>query len=308
MKDSNESRREYGEAIRFALADGEIAARRWPRPGAQRLVFCHATGFCATAYRAMLARLADRFDIIALDLRGHGRTRLPADPATLKNWAPIARDIAGVLDHLHAESAEPVLLSGHSLGGASSLLAARGRKDVAGLVLIEPVSPGLLWAAAAYSPLAEFTTKRFPLVRGALARRGVWPDRADVVASYSRKRLFAHWAPGVLEDYLEDGLEPAPEEGPNGVRLSCKPAWEAAAFAAQRNWIWPAVAEAPGPVRVLAAAHPSSTVGAEGRRRYARRGAEVVLVEGVTHLVPFEQPEVAADFIRASADALKAAA
>lgn len=305
MKDSNETRRNYGEAIRFALADGDLAARHWPRPGAQRLVFCHATGFCATAYRAMFERLAGRFDITALDLRGHGRSRLPADPKSLRNWAPIVRDVAGVLDRLHEASPEPVLLAGHSLGGASSLLAARGRTDVAGLILIEPVAADLLWAIAAHSPIARFTTGNFPLVKGARARRAAWPDRADVIASYARKPLFAAWAPGALEDYLEDGLEPAPEQGPNGVRLSCKPAWEAAAFAAQANWIWPAVSEARGHVRVLAANHPTSTVSAEARRRFARRGADVVALDGVTHLVPFERPEIAARFIMESAGAPK---
>ena len=50
------------------------------------LVFAHANGFCASAYIQLLEPLAATFEIIAPDLRGHGRTRLPADPAGHRDW------------------------------------------------------------------------------------------------------------------------------------------------------------------------------------------------------------------------------
>lgn len=286
------ARRDCGEPIRFRLADGEIAGRRWGPRGAPRVLFCHATGFCASAYRRVLAPLAERFDVIALDLRGHGRSALPADAKRLKSWSPFVRDIGAVLDHLAAPGEGPVLLAGHSFGGACVLMAARGRRDVSGLALIEPVIVSRLIALAAATPAWPAIAARVPVVRGALARRASWPDRAAARAAYGRKSLFSTWAEGCLDDYLEDGLV----SDPAGVALACAPAWEAAVFAAQANRPWPAAAAAPAPISVLVA-HKGSTVSQAARRRLRRLGAEVEVAPGATHLLPFENPELAARFI-----------
>lgn len=288
-----ETRPEYGERFRLALPDGDIAGRRFARPGAPRIVFCHATGFCATAYRQMLAQLARRCDVAALDLRGHGRSNLPANPAELRSWAPIARDIGAALDTLGADDPRPFILAGHSFGAVSALLAARGRRDIEGLALIEPVIPPRILAFLAMTPVWPVFARRIPLVKSARSRREHWPDKGAVIASYSRKQLFSSWAKGALEDYLEDGLIAQD----NGVRLACAPEWEAAVFAAQANLFWPALAAAPATVRILIADHPSSTVRRGTRARLHRQGVEMELASGVSHLIPFEQPALAAAFI-----------
>lgn len=279
------------------LSDGEATGWRWPRPGAPRIVFSHATGFCASAYRLMLSQLAAAFEVLALDLRGHGRSRLSADPALLRSWDVYAVDLAAVLDRLGGGD---WILAGHSCGAVVSTLAARGRNDVAGLVLIEPVTMPPLYVLAAHTPLWPALARRMPLVKGALTRRADWPDRASVAESYARKRLFAGWAEGALGDYLEDGLA---ETGEGGVRLACEPAWEAATFAAHAYDFWGAVAAAPCPVSVLAVSHPTTTLIDRARRRLERRGARIRVVDGATHLLPLERPEAAAGFI---ADAARA--
>ena len=47
------------------------------------LVFVHANGFNAATYRSLLAPLSGSLRILAPDLHGHGRTRLP----TASAWA-----------------------------------------------------------------------------------------------------------------------------------------------------------------------------------------------------------------------------
>lgn len=297
MSDTTRPCDTHGEPVRFSSPDGFIAARRWGRRGARRLLFCHATGFCASAYRAVLAALADGFELIALDLRGHGRSALPADPATLNDWSPFVADIAGVLDQLTAKQSGPVAVAGHSLGASCVLMAVQGRRDVAAIALIEPVVVSRIVAAAAMTPFWPLLARRIPLVRGARARRAAWPDRNAAVAGYARKQLFAAWAEGCLEDYLEDGLV----AGPDGVRLACAPQWEAAVFAAQANRLWPAVAGATAPISVFVADHPGSTVSRSARKRFRRLGADISVLGGVSHLAPFEQPQAVA---RALAEAL----
>jgi pimeloyl-ACP methyl ester carboxylesterase len=282
-------------AERFALSfrDGEIAGWRFANPAAPRLLFCHANGFCASAYNKMLAMVSARFDVFAIDLRGHGRTSLPADPARLRDWRIYGEDIAALLDHSSLPGLGPWVLAGHSCGAISATLAAKGRSDVAGLVLIEPVVPPAWLPIAASAPFWPALAGRWPLVRGAKARRRFWPTRAAAVESYARKALFAAWAPGTLGDYLEDGL--AEVEG--GVALACAPEWEAATFSAQAHDFWGALRGATAPVRVLGADHPSSTLSRGARRRLERRGVEVRLHAGVSHLLPMEDPAAAAAFI-----------
>lgn len=279
------------QRIRFDAGDGIVAGWRWPAAGRPPMLFLHANGFCASAYRRMLGSLAGSFDLHALDLRGHGANTRPADPSRLTSWKPYVEDACAYLDNAAREG---WILAGHSLGAATSLLAACGRGDVAALRLIEPVAPPEWMTIAARTPFWRAAAGRIPMVRQASRRRNGWPDREAVAASYAAKPLFGAWAPGVLEDYFEDGLV---EEG-DSVRLACDPAWEAATYAAQANDFWSAARVAPAPVAVLAADHPSSTVPAPARSRLKRLGAAVTLVSGVGHLAPMERPAELAGFLQ----------
>jgi pimeloyl-ACP methyl ester carboxylesterase len=151
-------------------------------------------------------------------------------------------------------------------------------------------------SAAARTPVWRLMSSRWPLVRGALARRAQWKSRSEVGAAYARKPLFATWAEGALEDYLEDGLV----ESSEGVRLACDPRWEAAVYQAQGHDFWGAVARLGPGIASLVAAHRSSTVSGAGRARLKRLGVDIVLHRGAGHLLPLEAPEVAARFIVAA--------
>ncbi len=269
---------------------GALAGWRWPNAQKPPLLFCHATGFCASVYKQMLQALSADFDIYALDLRGHGRTELAADPDQLQSWNIYARDIS---QFLNAHKRTNWILAGHSMGAVTATMAARGRNDIDALKLIEPVAMPPLLAYAAKLPIWPYCARRLPLVQQAARRRSHWPDRAAAQSSYARKKLFAGWSEGVLSDYLEDGLC---EDG-EGVSLACAPRWEAATFAAQANHFWKAVADAPAAVSVLAADHPSTTTGSVARNRFSRFGASVALVGDVSHLAPMENPDLVAKFV-----------
>lgn len=283
--------------IFIPVADGEMAALRFGLPGAPPLLFAHANGFCASAYRQMFEALGERYDAFVVDLRGYGASRLPADPPRHRSMRTFADDIAEFISNVsHRFSIrEPWTLSGHSLGGSSVTIAAATIENVAEMKLLEPVAMPRLLNFFAMTPAWPYFAARMPLVRGARARRGVWPDRAAVRASYMKKPLFSTWATGALDDYLADGLKSVPE----GVALSCAPAWEAAVFAGHGHDFWGAVARAPRPFKVLAARHASSTAPETAIRRFERLGVRVERIEGFTHLAPFEAPEIAANFLAA---------
>src|SRR5690606_27145542 len=61
------------------------------------IVFSHANGFNARTYRTVLADLAPRFRILAVDLRGHGRTALPTETEGRNSWDGLADDLLALM-------------------------------------------------------------------------------------------------------------------------------------------------------------------------------------------------------------------
>ncbi|MCI5043723.1 MAG: alpha/beta hydrolase [Aquisalinus sp.] len=269
---------------------GILALRRWPDTGKPPLLFVHATGMCASVYRQFLTPLSDQYEITAPDMRGHGLTNLPADPSSLRSWHVYAEDLEQYLLS-QPQPEEGWRLMGHSMGAATSLLvAARGKIKVSRLVLIEPVIIPDWTRLIAMSPLQPILRNWFPIARQAAQRRANWPDRQTALATYGRKGFFSSWAPGVLEDYLEDGLK----QGTESMTLSCTPAWESATFAAQGQNVWRAfdkvLQNGLTQVHVFIAEH-ASTVMASSRVRLEKRQIGTTFLPGASHLVPMEQPE-----------------
>lgn len=286
------------ERILAPTRDGALAGLHWRADEAPQLVFLHATGFCASAYRPMFELLNGRFEILALDLRGHGRTRLQADPTDFKSWTTYADDVLFALDATPAP-ASGRLLAGHSLGAVVATLASAGGARSDRLALIEPVATPMTVSTIARTPIWPLIAGRWPLVRRARSRRATFPSRAAAAESYRRKALFARWAPGALEGYLEDGLV----DDAVGVRLACEPQWEAATFMAQSHNFWSAIKRVGAPISVLTARDPTSTVKPMAERALRRLGTAMTVETDASHLIPFERPDLAARFLAASSPA-----
>ena len=72
---------------------GEMACLYFGPPGRPvDVVFSHANGFNARTYRTVLAPLGE-LRILAVDLRGHGRSTLPADTEGWPGWSAYADDL-----------------------------------------------------------------------------------------------------------------------------------------------------------------------------------------------------------------------
>lgn len=276
------------ETRRFALPDGEMAALVWPKPGATRLIFLHGNGFNARSGVKLLERLADRYEIIAPDLRGHGATTLPADPAAHRSWHVYARDVISLLDGLEPR---PFVLAGHSMGGVVSLLTCEMLETKPlGLALIDPVIlPGSFYALN-HTPFWHLAWRRFPLVQGALRRGNFWPDVEAVKTRYASRPPFSLWATGVLDDYLAGGLKSVK----GGLALACDPAWEAANYASHRHDPVGAARKAGAPIAVLKAEKASTVRDVAG---LTRAGAVITPLPGHSHLAPMENPHACADWI-----------
>jgi len=98
------------------------------------VLLIHGVGGDSTNWDPIAQRLCARFDVIAMDLRGHGKSDLIAGPL---DASELARDAARVLDECAVESCAVV---GMSLGGAVALALALDRPErVTKLALIVTV-------------------------------------------------------------------------------------------------------------------------------------------------------------------------
>ena len=105
--------------------------------GGTPVVFVHSAAGSTEHWTAQLAHLRGRGRrAIAIDLRGHGRSRPPADRDY--SIAAMAGDVVSAADHLGLTR---FVLVGHSMGGAVAVeVAGRHPQRVAGLLLLDPAS------------------------------------------------------------------------------------------------------------------------------------------------------------------------
>jgi pimeloyl-ACP methyl ester carboxylesterase len=274
------------------LPDGEMAALDF---GDERrpvdVVFLHATGFNAMTYRSILAPLSPGLRILAVDQRGHGASRLPAEPKKLKSWKPYRDDLLALLNAL---AGPPPVLSGHSMGGTVALLAAAARPAaVSGLVLFDPVVLSRWQMLTAHLPGGSKAMKQSPLAVGAAKRRAVFDSVEAVFAAYKGRGAFKTWSDTMLADYVAGGFK---ERTDGKVELACAPEMEAAIFANHSHNPWAAAARVKAPMQVFKAERGSTCrIGAGDAFFAGNRRASLITVAGASHFLPMERPDVVRD-------------
>jgi len=107
--------------------------RRWPCPGAPKLVLLHGWMDVSASFQFMVDALQGDWDVYAPDWRGYGLTDWAKADAYW--FADYLADLEGLLDQV---GLDPVNLVGHSLGGnVASLYAGIRPQRVAKLVNLE---------------------------------------------------------------------------------------------------------------------------------------------------------------------------
>ncbi len=277
------------------LADGDMAALDFGSPDRPvDVIFSHANGFNALTYRSILAPLAASLRLLVIDQRGHGASTLPARPEGRTSWYDLRDDLAALLDQLNGP---PVVLAGHSMGGAASIMAAALRPDrVRSLVLFDPVVlslPQSLAALAPWTDMARYAAQ--PLAARALTRRAVFPSAPDAMSAYRGRGAFRGWPDTVLADYIAGGFR-LRDDGQ--VELACAPAWEASNFSAMANNIWGLAGRVRAPMRIYRAETGSTCRIGSGRLFLrANRRSTLTVVEGASHFLPMERPDLVRETI-----------
>jgi pimeloyl-ACP methyl ester carboxylesterase len=253
------------------------------------LVFLHANGFNALTYRMILEPLGAGARVLALDMRGHGRSTLDTKTQGRRSWLDLRDDLLVFLETLDIAD---VVLAGHSMGGAVSIFAAADAPGrVRRLALLDPVMvPRRAATATAEAPS--------PLVAGALRRRAVFPSREAALETYRGRSAFKTWPEDMLRDYVADGFLDLPD---GEVTLACRPEWESSSFAAQEQDAWEAVSRTRCPIAILRAEIESTcridggieTLTADGR-------ITIQTLAGSGHFLPMERPDLCREALAAA--------
>lgn len=250
------------------------------------LHFSHGNSFPAGSYTRFLDQLRGDFDIRAVDMYGHD----PDYPVS-DGWPKLVEHLIATLESY----GEPAILVGHSLGGMLSLMAAKKRPELVRCVVMldSPVVAG--WRAV----LLRFAkgkrwADRFSPAKSSQKRRHVWPDVQAAHAHFASKPMFAAWAPGVLADYLEHGLEPHPD----GVQLRFRREVETDIYRALPHHLGSLMgSNFPVPIGFVAGVESEELRQAGLGATRALVGENFSEIEG-GHLFPMESPEKAAHLTR----------
>jgi pimeloyl-ACP methyl ester carboxylesterase len=138
------------------------------------LILTHGYSSTSAMWNGQIEALSKQHQLILWDMRGHGQSDYPADPAAYSEAATVA-DIAALLDEAGAPQA---IVGGLSLGGYMSLAFYRAHPERVTALLIIDTGPGFKKddAREAWNERARATADRFD-------REGL-----DVLKSASRER------------------------------------------------------------------------------------------------------------------------
>ena len=180
------------------------------------LIFVHGTSFHARCWDQIIRYLPE-YEVIAFDLRGHGRAETPIaeDLHTLYTGSNIALDLRIALENLNITDAMGI---GHSMGGHVVVSVQSENADLfSSLLLIDPVM--------SVKAISKQQSEMFNFVR---KRRDEWSSPEEMINRFAQRFPHSQWEPKVLDDYVKYGL--LPNDANDSFQLACPPLVEAAIY------------------------------------------------------------------------------
>jgi pimeloyl-ACP methyl ester carboxylesterase len=168
------------------------------------VLLSHGFSASSTMWREQIAALEDRYRVMTWDMRGHGQSDYPEDPAAYSEAHSVA-DMAAILDACGLQKA---VIGGLSLGGCASLAFHLHHPErTAGLMLFD-TGPGFkkdaardAWNETAHGRAASFEAEGLDALGDAPALR---------IAGHRDATGLAHAARGMLAQFDDQMIQSLP--------------------------------------------------------------------------------------------------
>ncbi len=210
------------------------------------IVFAHGNGFCGRVYQPLHELLAQRYDLLLLDLPGHGNSPQSEFVGWNKTAEHLHQCIVQSQDVIAGRDVHSVA---HSLGGMLSMLVASTHPTTfKSMVMLDPIMfPQPLLAVMQVVSKLGLTKQFHPFVKPTLRRRNGWQSTQQAFDYFHNRKIFKDWTDASLQSYVDHALKLVDSE----VVLCCDPKIEAQWFATLPSGLWSAVAGLQLPVRIL---------------------------------------------------------
>jgi pimeloyl-ACP methyl ester carboxylesterase len=159
------------------------------------VLMTHGYSSTGRAWAEQHRALADLYRVISWDMRGHGETESPADPAQYSHDLTVA-DMRGLLGHLGIERA---VIGGLSLGGTMSLAFHRRHPEMVRALVICDSGPGYRnadaraeWNQRAEKRAADLETRGLDVLQSGSR------DMRESMQRHRSSQGLAHAARGML--------------------------------------------------------------------------------------------------------------
>lgn len=276
------------------LSDGTAAAWQNASTG-PTVVFHHATALGLRCYHPFFTELGTSYHLKALAMRPLWQDAPPPNPR--REWDLFADDMIAWIE---ATQATPVLAMGHSIGAATTAMAAAKRPDLfKGLVLVEPSG-----VTRRIRMLLKLLPYRLRQTKGpaaeVLSGPTQWPDQETAFAYYRASKAYRRFDDATLRGLIEALTVP---DG-TSIKLEYPRNWEAHLYATP-PLILPTLKRLSVPTEVIIG-KPSLFMDPSIARslRDSRPDMTFQSLPDYGHLLPLEAPKQVAAAARTALDRL----
>lgn len=235
------------------------------------IVLTHGIGGTGEDLEPLAARLADHYRVVTYDVRGFGQSSRPAEGYSISQFAA---DLAGLLDHLGIDKA---IIGGHSMGGTVTQR----------FILDYPERTA---AAIIISTSSQVNEKA----------KAFWQGQADAIAEHGMAAFVRRSRPAeYTEAYLKEHPEVVEAEerrirnNPDGKVYA-----QAARAVSDYHYTEELKAVRVPALVIVGSADTQTPPGGSVIISRSIPGAQLHILEGVTHALPREAPDKAAALIK----------
>ncbi len=232
------------------------------------LVLLHGFTGSGANWSAQIEAFASHFQVVTIDLLGHGETESPADPARYQ-MELAGRDLIAIFDSLELER---VHLLGYSMGGRLALYTALTYPERIDRLILESASPGLKTAAERTARIAQ---------DAALADRIERDGIVSFAEYWSNLSLFASQSPELRERLRLQRLRNHPTGLANSLRgmgTGVQPS------------LWDRLGEWDRPCLLLCGEHDAKFCAINAEMHDLMPQSALEIIPGAGHTVHAEQP------------------